>query len=128
LPSSAWHSGHDSPDSNLLRLPQSWGLGGKLPQSWGPGGIMPGLEALGALAGGAGLAVAGGARLWRYGTVDEPAQVEVTRHRVESARLPAELDGLTLCQISDLHLGPDRRNEAAITRALADVCADLYVF
>ncbi len=90
--------------------------------------MTPAVVTLSALAGGAGLAAAGGARLWRYGTREEPCQVEVTRHQVESTELPSELDGLTICQISDLHVSPHRRNERAITRALEQVQADLYVF
>src|SRR5437868_8532177 len=69
------------------------------------------------------------ALLWlrRYMTHVEAARIEVTRHEVFSPDLPAELDGFTLCQVSDLHITARPRHESEIAEAIRAVDADLYV-
>jgi predicted MPP superfamily phosphohydrolase len=56
----------------------------------------------GALLGGAATCVLGPA----YGTQVEPRWIEVTRPTVLLPALPESLDGFTIAQLSDLHLGP----------------------
>ncbi len=50
------------------------------------------------MAGGLGV----GAYTWRV----EPHWLEITRHSLPTPNLPGDLDGATLVQISDLHVGP----------------------
>lgn len=57
---------------------------------------------LGASAGAAGAALGGSV----YTTLIEPQWLSVERIDVPLARLPRELDGFTIAQLSDLHLGP----------------------
>ncbi|MBI5565739.1 MAG: metallophosphoesterase, partial [Chloroflexi bacterium] len=57
---------------------------------------------LGASAGAAGTALGGSV----YTTLIEPQWLSVERIEVPLARLPRELDGFTIAQLSDLHLGP----------------------
>lgn len=58
----------------------------------------------------------------------EPNRIEITQHEVLCPDLPPELDGLVLCQVSDLHIAGHPRNEAAVAEAIRSVRADLYVF
>jgi uncharacterized protein len=74
------------------------------------------------------LLIAGIAWLLHYAVKVEPHRVEITRHEVVFPDLPEELDGLTICQVSDMHLTVPARNEAAITEAVRSVKADLYAF
>ena len=57
---------------------------------------------LGASAGAAGAALGGSV----YTTLIEPQWLSIERIDVPLARLPRELDGFTIAQLSDLHLGP----------------------
>jgi len=66
--------------------------------------------------------------LKHYTCVVEPNRVEITHHKVVCPDLPPELNGLTICQISDAHIAARPRNEAAIAEAIRSVRADLYVF
>jgi predicted MPP superfamily phosphohydrolase len=52
-----------------------------------------------------GAAVCAGAGLG-YGLVIEPRRLQVSRHAVNVRDLPAELDGLRLVQLTDIHHGP----------------------
>ncbi len=47
---------------------------------------------------------AAGASAWGVGSVI--AQLEVKRQRVPLSRLPREMDGLTIAQLTDIHVGP----------------------
>lgn len=78
----------------------------------------------------AALAAAAGAAaaLRRYAMVTEPSRVEVTHHVVASPELPPGLDGMTICQISDLHIAPSTRNRQEVAAAVRGVRADLYVY
>ena len=58
--------------------------------------------ALGASAGAASFAVSGSV----YSAMIEPQWLSIERVTVPLARLPRELDGFTIAQLSDLHLGP----------------------
>lgn len=49
--------------------------------------------------------VGGPALLW-YGTGLETRKLEIVRVRVSPPRLPQAFDGVTIAQLSDLHLGP----------------------
>ena len=40
-----------------------------------------------------------------YGGIIEPAMLEVTRHEVRIPNLPKEFDGMTVVQLSDIHVG-----------------------
>lgn len=66
-------------------------------------------------------------RLFHYMARVEPFNIEVTRHEVCSAELPRELDGFTICQLSDLHISSKPRNRETIAEAVRDIRADLYV-
>ncbi len=57
----------------------------------------------------------------------EPERVEIVRREIVSGALPAELDGMTLCHVSDLHITEDLRNSRAVADALRSVRADLYL-
>lgn len=83
---------------------------------------------LAAIAGAAALAAA--ARLRHYAVHVEPNRIEVTRHDVAFPDLPPQLDGMTICQVSDLHITTlgGGRNASAIADALRQIDADLYVF
>ena len=61
---------------------------------------------------------------WRI----EPHNIEITRHEVTFSDLPEALDGLVLCQVSDVHLTAWERNGEAISRAVKSTRADLYLF
>src|SRR5207244_600849 len=56
----------------------------------------------------------------------EPSQVEITHHEVSFEDLPLELDGFTICQVSDPHIAARRRNQKEIADAIRTVRADLY--
>ncbi|HZY42339.1 MAG TPA: metallophosphoesterase, partial [Anaerolineae bacterium] len=58
--------------------------------------------ALGASAGAAAFAVSGSV----YSAMIEPQWLSIERVAVPLARLPRELDGFTIAQLSDLHHGP----------------------
>src|SRR5688572_30286979 len=58
----------------------------------------------------------------------EPHHIEITRHEIALPCLPPELDGITLCQVSDMHISRPARNTKAIFEALREVKADLYLF
>jgi predicted MPP superfamily phosphohydrolase len=66
-------------------------------------------------------------RLIRYMSFVEPFNIEVTRHEVTSPHLPTELDGMTICQISDLHICPKPRNRDRAAEAIRGIRADLFV-
>ena len=72
--------------------------------------------ALAALGGGAVLAPPAA---WWYSAGFEPRWLQVTRLRVPLARLPRAFAGVTIAQISDLHLGP--LVPAAAVRAAVDL-------
>lgn len=76
----------------------------------------------------AGVLAAATLALWRWMCHVEPRHVEITRHDVVDPHLPEELDGFTLCQISDVHITATGRNECEIAAAIRTVHADLYVF
>ncbi len=65
--------------------------------------------------------------LLRYMRDIEPRRIEITRHEVFAEDLPPELDGLTICQVSDTHITAHGRHEDAIAQAIRSVRADLYV-
>ena len=58
----------------------------------------------------------------------EPNNIENTSYDVVSDALPTELEGLRLCQVSDVHLTGFPRNADAIAKAIRSVEADLYLF
>jgi predicted MPP superfamily phosphohydrolase len=62
-----------------------------------------------------------------YGTLIEPAWIEVTRHEAEFEHLPPEFDGLVLAHLSDLHLhrygGRERHALALLGQAKPDLIA-----
>jgi len=88
---------------------------------------------LGAIVAMAGAAAAGwlvtraARRLLHHMKHVEPKRVEVTRHEVLCPRLPRGLHGLTICQLSDLHIAAAPRNAAEIEAAIRGVRADLFV-
>ncbi len=57
----------------------------------------------------------------------EPYRIRVTERRIGIPGLPDALDGLTICHLSDLHIGEYRRLERALERVLSgrevDLCA-----
>lgn len=57
----------------------------------------------------------------------EPYRIELTEREIEIPDLPESLDGLTICHLSDLHVGGYRRLERALARMLqgreVDLCA-----
>jgi hypothetical protein len=65
--------------------------------------------------------------LIRYMRDVEPRRIETTYHEVLAEDLPPELDGLTICQVSDIHITAHGRHEDAIAQAIRSVRADLYV-
>ncbi len=52
-----------------------------------------------------GAAIAGGLGAGAYARYVEPHWLEITRHEMPIENLPADLEGATLAQISDLHVG-----------------------
>ncbi len=80
---------------------------------------------LGASAGAAGAALGGSV----YTTLIEPQWLSVDRIEVPLARLPRELDGFTIAQLSDLHLGPYVGAEEIRSAVVAtnDLHADVIV-
>lgn len=62
-----------------------------------------------------------------YARQVEPRRVEITRHEALCPGLPPELDGLTICQISDIHVANERRHEDRVALAVRSVTADLFV-
>jgi predicted MPP superfamily phosphohydrolase len=71
--------------------------------------------------------LAGLLALIRYMRDIEPRRIETTFHEVIAKDLPPQLDGLTICQVSDLHITAHGRHEDAIAQAIRCVHADLYV-
>ncbi len=57
----------------------------------------------------------------------EPSRIEITRHEVAYVDLPPSLDGITICQLSDLHLAGEKRQEDYVAAAIRAVRADLFV-
>lgn len=57
----------------------------------------------------------------------QAARVRVMRHRIASPRVPRDLDGFRLLQLSDLHLDLDAEIERGVLRALGEVGYDLAV-
>ncbi len=57
----------------------------------------------------------------------EPHRITITRHEVIDPDLTQELDGLTICQVSDVHMTAEGRNAEAIAQAIRSISADLYV-
>lgn len=55
----------------------------------------------------------------------EPYRIQVVRPTVEIPNLPEPLDGLTICHLSDLHVGAFRRLEKALYRKLRGLEVDL---
>ncbi len=66
-------------------------------------------------------------RLYHYMARVEPFNIEVTRHEVASPCLAPELDGFTICQLSDLHISAKPRNREKIADAVRGIQADLFV-
>jgi predicted MPP superfamily phosphohydrolase len=66
-------------------------------------------------------------KLLHYGIFVEPNRIELTHHSVPLRGLPQHLDGFTLCQISDLHIGPKPRNEQAVAALLKTLQPNLWV-
>lgn len=67
------------------------------------------------------------ATLFRHMRRIEPERVEIVHKTIVSEALPPELDGLVICQVSDLHITAHPRNGAAVADAIRSVQADLYV-
>jgi predicted MPP superfamily phosphohydrolase len=67
-------------------------------------------------------------RLQHYMTRIEPLHIVTPEYEVVDENLPETLDGLRICQISDLHSSRNWYNEVEISKALKKVNADLYVF
>src|SRR5690349_9930593 len=65
----------------------------------------------------AALAAVGAPGYW-YAHSVAPAELELVRRDVSLARLPTSFEGITIAQISDLHLGPNVG--AAMIRAAVD--------
>jgi len=57
----------------------------------------------------------------------EPYRIELTEREIEIPDLPGSLDGLTICHLSDLHVGGFRRLERALARILWGREVDLCV-
>lgn len=55
----------------------------------------------------------------------EPYRIEVVRPTIEIPDLPEQLDGLTICHLSDLHIGAFRRLEKALSFRLSEIEVDL---
>lgn len=74
--------------------------------------------------------------LRRYMLTVEPFLIDITTHDVYDPCLPDELDGVCLCQVSDLHITPLVRNRLAVTNALNRIATgeitgtkpDLFLF
>jgi predicted MPP superfamily phosphohydrolase len=62
-----------------------------------------------------------------YSIVIEPNRIEITRHEICIPSLSAELDGIRICQVADMHLNDPARNTRAILDALRSVKADLFL-
>ncbi|MEP6754796.1 MAG: metallophosphoesterase, partial [Chthonomonadales bacterium] len=63
-----------------------------------------------------------------YGWKIEPFNVETNYYDVLVEDLPEVLEGMVLCQTSDVHLTGWGRNEVAIGAAIKQVKADLFLF
>src|SRR5690349_19304231 len=57
------------------------------------------------LLGGAGLCAAALTPVGLYGTMREPGDIEIVRRPLTLRNLPSRLDGMTMVQVSDLHVG-----------------------
>lgn len=66
-------------------------------------------------------------RLWYHTLYVEPYNIQKTTHDVLCTDLPPQLEGLRVCQVSDLHITAEPYNQEAISRALRTVEADLFV-
>ncbi|HVS36629.1 MAG TPA: metallophosphoesterase [Gemmataceae bacterium] len=73
--------------------------------------------------------LAGGVSLGGYAWLIEPHWVEVVRRDIPICLLPAALDGKTLVQISDLHIGPEVSDSYLrdTFRTVADIGPDILV-
>ena len=60
-----------------------------------------------------------------YAWAIEPFNIQVTEREIEIPGLPDSLDGLTICHLSDLHIGGFRRLEKALVRKLSGKEVDL---
>jgi len=63
-----------------------------------------------------------------YGAVIEPRQLEVTRTRVQTSRLPAGHPGIRIVHLSDLHSDTVARLESELPARVAALHPDLIVF
>ena len=59
-----------------------------------------------------------------YAWAIEPYRIQLTKRDIEIPGLPESLDGLTICHLSDLHIGDFRRVERALARTLSNLEAD----
>jgi len=71
-------------------------------------------------------ALGGLAAFRHYACGVEPRRVQVTSLDVPCERLPRDLDGVRICQVSDLHITDPPRNADAIAQAIRQTPADLY--
>ncbi len=62
-----------------------------------------------------------------YAWAIEPYHIQVTERTIGMPELPDSLDGLTICHLSDLHVGDFRRIEKALVRKLSGREVDLCV-
>ena len=62
-----------------------------------------------------------------YVWVFEPNWIEVTRHEISIPTLPSEFDGVTLAQLSDLHIRTFGLRERRTVQLLAEAKPDLIV-
>lgn len=62
-----------------------------------------------------------------YAWAIEPYSIQVTERSIGIPDLPDSLDGLTICHLSDLHVGDFRRIERALVRRLSGREVDLCV-
>jgi predicted MPP superfamily phosphohydrolase len=67
-------------------------------------------------------------RLYYYMYHQEPYRIDCPHYEIFDAAIPECLDGLRICQISDIHCTDRRLNQDKISEALSKIQADLYVF
>lgn len=60
-----------------------------------------------------------------YATAYEPFAICLRRLRLTCPRLPAEFDGFTILQLSDLHMSKMGRRERRVTRMIRDLSPDI---
>jgi predicted MPP superfamily phosphohydrolase len=68
--------------------------------------------------------------LWlrRHMLYTEPNHIAITYHEIPLPEEHSELDGVVICHLTDLHICEEERNQAAVSRAVRSVKADLYAF